>query len=174
MELSKKAAYLKGLMEGMKLDQSKDEVKVLQSVVDLMQNLSNEVEILKNDCCESKELIYEIDEDLGEVEKIVCGCKNEKSELCVNKELCKGHCGHDHSDFDGDYKETDEYLDDDLELDEDASDGNEKYEVLCPNCQKLISLDEGSFEDKEIVCPECGKNLEFDFEGEDGSEKTDW
>ena len=173
MELNKKAAYLKGLMEGMKLDQSKDEVKVLQAVVDLMQKLSDEVEILKNDCCESKELIYEIDEDLGEIEKVVCGCKSEKSDACVSKK-CKGHCGHDHSDFDGDYRENDEYFNDDLELDDESSEENEKYEILCPHCQKLISLDDDSFDDKEIECPECGKNLEFDFDGEDGNEKSNW
>ena len=37
MELSNKAAYIKGLMEGMKIDETTDQGKVLKAMAELMQ-----------------------------------------------------------------------------------------------------------------------------------------
>ena len=40
MNLTEKAAYLKGLMEGLDLDASKKEVKVLNAMYDLLDDLA--------------------------------------------------------------------------------------------------------------------------------------
>ena len=40
MNTPEKVAYLKGLMDGMKLDESKDEVKVLKEVVSVLEELA--------------------------------------------------------------------------------------------------------------------------------------
>ena len=43
MTLSEKAAYLKGLMDGLKLDTEKDENKVLAAVVDMLSDIAENV-----------------------------------------------------------------------------------------------------------------------------------
>ena len=40
MTLSEKSAYLKGLMEGMKLDTATNEGKLLSAIVDLLQDIT--------------------------------------------------------------------------------------------------------------------------------------
>lgn len=175
MGINKKAAYLKGLVEGMNLDKSKDEVKILEAVVDMIQKLSDEIEILKNDCCENKELIYELDDDLGEVERTMCECKGFKGKNKCKMQLndgCSTNCRRVKvDDFEGDYNADDEYFNDNVELNDDNNEaGEEQYEVLCPHCQQLISLDDGSFNEKNLLCPQCGKNLEFDFDEEKSNE----
>ena len=58
-------------------------------------------------------------------------------------------------------------LDDALEeLCEDVygdEDGDETFEVECPNCGELIQIDEGILEEGSITCPGCEENLEFDL-----------
>jgi len=58
-------------------------------------------------------------------------------------------------------------LDDALEeLCEDVygdEDGDETFEVECPNCGELIQIDEGILEEGSITCPGCDENLEFDL-----------
>ena len=46
MELSKKVAYLKGLMEGLKIDDSTNEGKILTIMADILDEMSATVKIL--------------------------------------------------------------------------------------------------------------------------------
>ncbi len=48
MTLSEKAAYLKGLMDGLKLDTEKDENKVLAAVVDMLSDVAETVSDLED------------------------------------------------------------------------------------------------------------------------------
>jgi len=41
--------------------------------------------------------------------------------------------------------------------------GDETFEVECPNCGELIQIDEGILEEGSITCPGCDENLEFDL-----------
>ncbi len=166
MELKDRAAYLKGLFEGVKLDKAAEETKIFEVMVDLIKDIADEVEKLKVDCCENKELIYELDEDLGEVERAVCGCD------CAN-ENDKGHGGHgscsscNHGDCDGDYNVHDEYVGGDGggDNEEDGDDvrNNEKYEVFCPYCKQVICLEDDNFSEATVICPNCERELEFDY-----------
>lgn len=165
MDLKDRAAYLKGLFEGMKLDKAAEETKIFEVVVDLIKDIAVEVEKLKVDCCENKELIYELDEDLGEVERLVCDCDNAR-------EQGKGRGGHgscggcNHESCDGDYHFHDEYVEDEENGGDDGSE-NEKYEVFCPYCKQLIRLEDDNFSEATVVCPNCERELEFDYGDED-------
>lgn len=46
MTLSEKIAYIKGLTDGLKLDTEKDEVKVINALVDLLEDLTVKVQDL--------------------------------------------------------------------------------------------------------------------------------
>lgn len=167
MDYRNKAAYLKGLVEGLNLDDSKKETKILKVITDFCHDVADELEKLRDDCSENKDLIYELDEDLGEIEKI----------FYDNKQLgCGGSshgcgCGQPGDDLvdNGDYDEHDEYVNSDDGEDEEDGD-EEKYEVLCPHCSQVINLENASLKENEIVCPQCGKELELDFDEVDAKD----
>ena len=48
MTLAEKAAYLKGLIDGIKLDTEKDENRLLKAVVDLLQDMAVSIDDLED------------------------------------------------------------------------------------------------------------------------------
>ena len=73
MELSKKVAYLKGLMEGLKIDDSTNEGKILTIMADILDEMSATVEDIAEEVDETVELVDTLDEDLGEIEELIYG-----------------------------------------------------------------------------------------------------
>lgn len=73
MGLTERIAYIRGLAEGLKLDESKDEVKVINAIIDLLEDMAYDVvdmEDIVDDVCNQ---VNEIDEDLAEVEEELYG-----------------------------------------------------------------------------------------------------
>lgn len=73
MNLTERIAYIRGLAEGLKLDESKDEVKVINAIIDLLEDMAYDVvdiEDIVDDVCNQ---VDEIDEDLAEVEEELYG-----------------------------------------------------------------------------------------------------
>ncbi len=136
MELKSKVAYLKGLMDGLKIDDSTDQGKVLKVIADVLDEIAGSVEDLAVEVDEAVELIDAIDQDLGELED-------------------------DLYEDDDEYDDEDEDYDDDDDDFEDAM-----YECVCPSCGDTIMLNEAIIKDGSIDCPNCGENLEFDFDDE--------
>lgn len=137
MALSDKVAYIKGLMDGLKLDETKDEVKVLRAITDVLDEI---VDVLdENDSYIDflDEKVDEIDEDLGDVEEIVYDDFDMCDDCSQDCESCYGCC-------------DSEYLDDPI------------YEVTC-KCGEKICVDEDTLLEGEVICPQCGEVLEFDF-----------
>ena len=64
---------------------------------------------------------------------------------------------------------------------EDEEDGEEDlYEVTCPNCGAVATVDEETLmdPDQELVCPNCGAAFDIELEGtgetpEDGDGETE-
>lgn len=69
MGINEKAAYIKGMLDGMDLDKNDKTVKVLNAVVDLLAELSAKVSNLDNAYDELCEQVDEIDEDLASIEE---------------------------------------------------------------------------------------------------------
>ena len=69
MTNSEKAAYTRGLMEGMDLDPNAKETKLFNAIVDLLDDLSLSVEEMEDAYDELSGQVDEIDEDLGELEE---------------------------------------------------------------------------------------------------------
>ena len=145
MELKEKAAYLKGLADGLDFDKETKEGKLIAALIDLTQELCSAVEMLDTDMDEVveeleelREYIEEIDDDLGDVE-----------------------------DFLDEEVELDELDDEDEEDDEDFCDGDcegccgcdDYFEIVCPSCGETICFD-GSIDPEELACPACGEKFE--------------
>ena len=136
MNLTEKLAYIKGLADGLKLDESKDEVKVLKALIDAVGDIAFTVEHLEEDLKEVVEEVDEIDEDLANLEEDFY-------------DDCDCDCDCDCDDYDCDC---------DCDCDDEAY-----YEVTCGNCGETICVTEEVLLCGEINCPKCNELLEFDF-----------
>ena len=68
MDLTEKIAYIKGLAEGLSLDESKPEVKVINAIIDLLDDITYDVQNMEELYDELSEEVDEIDQDLADVE----------------------------------------------------------------------------------------------------------
>ena len=133
MEITEKVAYLKGLMEGMKIDTESNEGKILAAMADILEDIGLELEDLWNAQGELEDGLDVVSDDLEDVEDTVYG-EDEDDESF-----------------------NDEYYEDDADEDEDC------YATTCPTCEETIYFDESVLEDGEVICPNCGEKLEFDM-----------
>ncbi len=138
--LTEKAAYLKGLMEGLEIDGSTKEGKVLLALRDVIDEICETVDAIDSDVDDVVDFCERMDEDLCDVEEAVFGDDDDEDGCCCGDEDCC--CRH------GD--------DDDCE-----------YEVVCPTCGDTIELTEPMLEDGSVECPNCGELLEFDLEDDE-------
>ena len=142
MEIMEKVAYLKGLVEGMEIDTSKKEGKILAAIIDVLEELSLEVADLWDDQVELAEGLDVVSDDLADIEDII----------------------YDEYDEDDEDEFDEEYYEDDLDEDEDC------YATTCPTCEETIYFDESILEDGEVICPNCGEKLEFELEEDEEEE----
>ena len=154
MTLSEKSAYLKGLMDGLKLNTESDEGKMIAAIVDLLGDLTRKVTDIEDTTIAISDELDEIEEDLDAIEDFIMDEED------------------DYDDFDDD--DDDYYDDDEDEYDEEGFDfGDEDstiYEVVCA-CGNVINFDEDTLEEGSIICDECGETLEFSFEDDDEDEE---
>ena len=72
--------YIKGLMEGMELDASKKETKILNAMLDLLTDLANDVSDLNEDVSQIYDEIDAMDEDMDDLESYVFGEEDDEEE----------------------------------------------------------------------------------------------
>ena len=158
MTISEKSAYLKGLMDGLKLNTESDEGKMIAAIVDLLGDVTKRVTDIEETTIAISDELDEIEEDLDAIEDYILDDE-------------------DDYDFSDDDDELD-WDDDEDELDgEDPEEGFDfgdeettVYEVQCA-CGNIIDFDEDVLESGSIVCDKCGETLEFTFEDEDGDQE---
>ena len=145
MTLSEKAAYLKGLMDGMKLDTEKDENRLLATIVDLLQDMAVSVDDLEDNAIAVSDELDEIEESLDAIDEFLLDEDEDE----------------DYEDYEDDYDLGD---DDDYDFDD------ELYEVTCPACGEVIAVDEQTILKDSFPCPNCGETLEPEFDEDDGED----
>lgn len=88
MTVTEKAAYLKGLMEGMKLDKESDQGKLFAAIADLLEDLSLSVADLEDETSAMREYIDELDTDMSTLESAVYDGEEDEEEDeehdCIN------------------------------------------------------------------------------------------
>ncbi|MBQ3330706.1 MAG: hypothetical protein IJG87_05960 [Ruminococcus sp.] len=139
MNLTERIAYIRGLAEGLGLDENKDEVKVINAIIDLLEDMAYDVADMENIVDDVCNQVDEIDGDLAEVEEEVYGWDDDES-------------WYDEDDFDEDEDDFDPFDDDEP-----------YYEVTCPACNETTIVDEDALIEGELDCPYCGAEIEFDF-----------
>ena len=149
MTISEKSAYLKGLMDGLKLNTESDEGKMISAIVDLLGDMAKRITDIEETTIAISDELDEIEEDLDAIEDFIMDEEEEWDE------------------------EEDDYEDDEWDEDEDYEEGfdfgDEEttiYEVECA-CGEIINFDEDVLEAGSMICPNCGETLEFSLEDED-------
>lgn len=71
MGVSEKVAFLKGLLEGLKLDENSDNAKVFRAVVDVLDEIALEIEDLTDEVKELGDGLDVLSDDLSDVEELV-------------------------------------------------------------------------------------------------------
>ena len=66
-------------------------------------------------------------------------------------------------------EDLDDLVSDLYELDgvEESEDEEGVYEVTCPNCGAVATVDEDTLLNKELVCPNCGAAFDIELEADD-------
>jgi len=170
MTVVEKAAYLKGLTEGLGIEPDTKEGKLWNALNDLLADMAHEIEDLQATTLDYADALDEISEDLTYLEEITCDLEkiedydedydDEASPCSGDCGCCSGCGGEDEIDFAEAGSEDDE---DDEELQYDGP----IYDVTCPSCGEEISFDAETLALGSIECPSCGELLEFDTEEEE-------
>ena len=147
-DLRERIAYLQGLAEGLKLEEGKDEARIIKQVIDILADLIDKVEEVEAAQEDLEDYLESIDEDLYE--------DDEDDEEDDDED--------DEDDEDEDDElENEDKNDDDDDDDELSSISEEELnyiEVECENCHDIICFEESLLYDDDIVeitCPNCNQ-----------------
>ena len=148
MTVTEKTAYLKGLLEGMKIDDGTDQGKLLAAIVDTLNDVALAVSDLESDAAETAENVEMLEDAIEELEEM----EETIDDICEVLEDC---CDCDCDDEDDDECGCDETF----------------YQLACPTCGEEICVDEDVLEKGGMKCPACGEELEFDLSQLDGEDE---
>lgn len=165
MTIVEKAAYLKGLTEGLGVEADSKEGKLWGALCDLVSDMAHEIEDLQQCNLDYADVLDEIGDELSYLEELTC-----------DLDMDEWDEDDDDDDDDDDVYHFSSYDDDDDDDDEELEYDGVLYDVTCPVCGEEITFDEDTLEEGSVECPNCGEELEFDLDGitdEDDDKKDD-
>lgn len=152
MTTSEKVAYLKGLAEGMGIQEDGGQGKLIKVITDILEDLALDMADTRDTLTELADSVEDLGADLSQLEEDFFDC-------------C---CGDDDEEEDGD---------EDGEDDEDTV----FYALECPGCGYKLTVDESILDEGTFECPECGEVIdltkteleEVDFNDEDDEDNEE-
>ncbi len=143
MELNKKAAYLQGLVDGLGVDESTKEGKIIKAMAALLGEMADAIAAMDEDLTHAYDQINDLSEELEDLEA-------------------------DLYEDDEDDEEPEEEEEDTEEDDNDDDIASEPfYEVACPNCGETVYVSEDDLDAGEANCAHCGVTFEVALEGDE-------
>lgn len=130
-DLKTRVAYLKGLAEGLGLDDGSREGKLFRHVIEVIGELAEVVTVLQDDYTDLADYTEAIDEDLNDLE----GDFYEEEE---DEDEDEDYYDQEDDMFSVECPECHEivYIDDDMLEDDDI------VEILCPNCERVVFVND--------------------------------
>ena len=129
METTEALGYLKGLIDGLDLDDNKKETKIFKAIIDVLENLNDDVLDITEELDVVEEQLDDIDDDLASVEEAVY---DDDFDGCEGCEGCDG------------FEDAEEYeitcpaCNAELTVDEDTVlEGS----FECPNCGEILNFE---------------------------------
>ena len=154
--MKEKAAYLKGLIEGLGIDETTKEGKVIKVMSELLGELAEAVDGIDEDVSRVYDQINDISEELEDLEADLYEDDDEDDEP---------------EEDDADEDDADE---DDADEDDNADVAGEPYyEVACPACGKTVYVSEDDLDAGEAICPSCKVAFEVALADDEEAEEDD-
>lgn len=175
MKLSEKAAYIKGLMDGLNVTDATNEGKVLRAMAELLAEMAGTIEVLDDD-------MSQIYDDVDELEELVDGLdddddidEDEDDENAPMYEVECPACGELVYVSEEDLDEGEAFcaacgksfgieLTEDEEGEEEEMEEDAVYQVTCPACGAVSEMDEESLLSGNACCVSCGASLELELD----------
>ena len=144
MTIVEKAAYLKGLCEGLGVDPDSRDGKLWGALNELLSDMAHEIEDLQSSSLDFADTLDEFGDELSYLEELTCDLDRPED---LDDEFCSGDCGSCEldcslADEDADEEEDEPDEDEDEESDEELSYDGVLYDVKCPVCGEEITFDE--------------------------------
>jgi len=125
MGISEKVAYLKGLAEGLNLDESTKEGKLLLAIVDVLDEMAEEFADIEDEIVDLEDGLDAVSDDLNDVEEFLYETSDDEDE-------------DDDDDDDEYFVTTCPECEEEVIFDESVL---EDGEVVCPNCGAKLEFD---------------------------------
>ena len=132
MGITENAAYIKGLAEGLGVNEATSEGKIIAKLLDLVSDMAERIKVLEDE----NDTIY------GYLEEMATDIIEIENDLYDEEE---------DYDYEDDYSDLN---DDDDEYDYEELD--DYYEIECPSCGEKVCFSE-DIELESLVCPACGE-----------------
>ena len=134
MTVTEKVAYLKGLAEGLGLDEESKQDKLIGSIIDVLEDMALSIADLETGLDELGEQVDDIDEDLAAVEEDVYddGCNCEDGCSCGDDDFFQVQCP---------------ACGEDICIEPDTLDQDDS--IVCPNCKTELEFALGDDETEE-------------------------
>ena len=134
-DLMARVSYLKGLAEGLALNEESNEGKLLLRIVDLLDEFAVEIEQLKDDYEELFEYTEALDEDLAELEDDFYEDYDLHSGAPLYEESFTVECPN--------CREL-------VEISDDLLHTENSIKVSCPQCGEIVMIDDEDWEDEDL------------------------
>ena len=140
MTITEKVAYLKGLAEGLAIDESKPEAKLIGAIIDVLDDIALTVSDLEDGLDIFSEQLDAVDEDLDELESFVY----EELDDCCCDDCCDDEDEEEY--YDVECPSCGEVICVDGDILEEGS-------INCPNCNELLEFEIDC--DCDCDCDDC-------------------
>ncbi len=134
-EIGEKISYLQGLCEGMNISESSAQGRIIHGILAILEDLSSEVNDVKNTLIDFQDYVQSIDDDLFDLQENLA----DDEEYGDYIDLTCSKCGED------------------LYFDADILDEEDKIEIICPSCNEVVFVHDGGF-DFETYIDEGGES----------------
>ncbi len=162
MTIAEKAAYLKGLTDGLEFEPDSRHAKLWAALNELLLDVAHKLEELDKRTDAHEEALDDVYEQLIELQEIAepeedwSGWEDEDEDEDIYTPSLRLY---EDEDEENGGEEGAALEPGDEELDYDGV----LYDVVCPSCGETITFDEETLEKGGIRCPSCGETLEFDL-----------
>ena len=138
MTVAEKVSYIKGLAEGLGVDDSTKEGKVLAAIVDVLDDIALTLGDIDEELNDVADVMTDMEESVDCLEDVVYGDEEDDYDDCDCDECC------DEDDYDDDMYEVNT-----ITVDFDVI---QSGEIPCPNCGENLEFDLSCLEDEECDC----------------------
>ncbi|MGN0578665.1 MAG: CD1247 N-terminal domain-containing protein [Ruminiclostridium sp.] len=140
MTIAEKVSYIKGLAEGLKVDESTAEGKIIAAIIDVLGDIAVNIEDIDSDLADLTDVVNDVEEAVYDLEDEVYG---EDEDCCCDDDCC--------DDEDDMYEITCPNCNNTITTDFDViSSGS----IDCPNCGEKLEFDLSALDDCDCGCHE--------------------